>query len=199
MKSATGGRLAADIEHLVKSLSLPQTVARPALVAVSGLPGTGKSYFSSRLADRLPFVVLESDFLRKLLFSPPSYSAEESAHLFKVIHQLIRRLLIRGFSTILDATNLSERGREYLYNIAEQSGATLILVEVKAPPELVHSRLSERLTKERFLSHSDADWGVYQRMVPTAEEIHRHHYSVDSSQDITPVLNKIVKEIERYS
>ena len=60
--------LAADVERLADSLGqLPEPVAKPAFVAVRGLPGTGKSYFSSKLAERLPLAILESDALRKVL------------------------------------------------------------------------------------------------------------------------------------
>ena len=72
-------QLTADVERLAESLGqLPEPAAEPALVAVSGLPGTGKSYFCGKLAERLPLAVLESDSLRKVLFSPPAYSATES-------------------------------------------------------------------------------------------------------------------------
>ena len=44
---------------------------------------------------------------------------------------------------------------------------------------------------------SDADWGVYQRMRATAEQMHRNHYAVDTSRDIAPVLDKVVCAVER--
>ena len=189
-------QLAADVERLAKSLGqLPEPVAKPTLVAVSGLPGTGKSYFSTKLAERLPFVILESDALRKMLFPHPTYSAEESTRLFRVVHRLIERLLKRGIPVILDATNLSERHREYLYSIAEHLGVKLILVRVEAPPELVAGRLHQR--QETQESKSDADWTVYQRMRSSVEEIRLRHYVVDTSRDIAPVLDKIVKEVMR--
>ena len=193
-------RLPSDVERLAESLkTAPEPMAKPALVVVSGLPGTGKSRFSVSLAERVGFVVLESDALRKVLFPLPDYSTKESTRLFRAIHHLIQRLLNRGVPVILDATTLSEAHREQLYSIAERTGARLVLVEMKAPAELVYSRLEERrsLRKEDDSVRSDADWDVYQRMEPTVERIRRRHYSVDTSQDISPVMDKIVKEIER--
>ena len=93
----------------------------------------------------------------------------------------------------MDATNLSERHREYLYNIAEHTGVKLILVRVEAPAELVRKRLRNRL--ENMDSKSNADWTVYQRMKLEQENIHRRHYAVDTSRDITPAVDKIVKEL----
>ncbi|MBI4188243.1 MAG: ATP-binding protein [Chloroflexi bacterium] len=189
-------QLAADAERLAKSLGqFPEPVVHPALVAVSGLPGSGKSYFSRRLAERLPFVILESDTLRKVLFPSPSYDLKENSYLFRVIHHLIEKLLNKGISLILDATNLSERHREYLYHIADRLEVRLILVRIAAPPEVVRGRLEKRLKNQE--SKSDADWTVYQKMKSSVERIRRKHYVVDTSQDINPVLNKIVKEVAR--
>jgi predicted kinase len=189
-------QLVSDEERLIESLGqLPEPVARPIFIAVSGLPGTGKSYFCSKLADRLPFVVLESDALRKTIIPVPTYTTEESARLFRAVHRLIEQLLNKGISLILDATNLSERHREYLYNIADRLDIKLVLVRVNAPPEVVQARLIKRV--EESGGKSDADLTVYQRMKNTVEEISRKHYAVDTSRDITPVLDKIVKEVTR--
>jgi predicted kinase len=174
----------------------PEPVAEPNLIVVSGLPGTGKSYFSKRLAERVLCLVLESDALRKTLFSPPSYSPRESAKLFRIIHQLLRELLEKRISVILDATNLSEKFREQLYTIADQLNIRLLLVRVEAPPEVVYRRLKSRANNSANNSenNSDADWAVYRRMRPSVDKIQRNHYVVDTSRDINPVLDKIVTE-----
>ena len=191
-------QLISELQRLTDGLGeLPEPVVRPPFVVVSGLPGTGKSYFCAKLAERLPFVILESDALRKTLFSPPSYSPEESARLFRTLHLLIERLLKKGIPLILDATNLSERDRERLYNIAGRLDARLILVRVEAPPQLVYQRLKARKNGGNVGDNSDADWEVYRKMKPTVEKISRKHYAVDSSRDITPVLDKVVREASR--
>jgi len=189
-------QLVSDVERLSESLGqLPEPVVKPAFIVVSGLPGTGKSYFCSKLAERLPFITLESDALRKTLFSSPTYSSQESSHLFRAIHYLIEGLLKRGMPLILDATNLSERYREHLYNIADRLNIKLILVRVEAPPDVVYERLKAR--SEGTKDNSDADWTVFQTMKPTVQKICRNHYAVDTSRDISPVLDKIVREVNR--
>src|SRR3989304_2879376 len=90
-----------DLAKLREAMGpLPEAVSRPALVVVSGLPGTGKSYFCQRLAERLPFLVVETDALRRVLFPRPSYRASESQRLFATIHQLLAELLEKGIPTI---------------------------------------------------------------------------------------------------
>ena len=181
---------------LLESLGkLPEPVARPVFIVVAGLPGSGKTYLSKKLAEKIPVVILESDALRKTLFPKPSYTPEESATLFREIHLLITKLLENGISPILDATNLSERFRERLYNIADRVSAKLILVYVKAPPEVISSRLEAR--KHEKDSKSDADIAIYEKMLPTVEKIRRQHFVVDTSSDITAAINRIVKEVKR--
>ena len=189
-------QLFSDVQQLAESLGqLPEPAAEPIFIAVSGLPGTGKSYFCSKLAEKLPLVTLESDTLRKALFPSPGYSQQESSRLFRACHLLIERLLRKGVSLILDATNLSERYREHLYSIADRLNVKLILVRVEAPPEVVRERLKSRL--KNLKNKSDADWEVYQRMKSSVQKIHRNHYVVDTSGDIAPVIDKIVRDASR--
>lgn len=191
-------QLISDVERLTESLGeLPEPVVKPTFITISGLPGTGKTYFCSKLVERLSFLILESDALRKTLFSSPSYSSEESSRLFRALHHLTEKLLKSGISLILDATNLSERYRERLYNIADRLDVKLILVRVEAPPQLVYERLKSRQEGAEPENKSDADWGVYQRMKSTVQRICRNHYAVDTSRDITPVVEKIVREVRR--
>jgi predicted kinase len=191
-------QLISDVQRLTDGLGeLPEPVVKPTFIAVSGLPGTGKTYFCNKLVERLSFAVLESDALRKTLFSPPSYSSSENSRLFRALHHLIEGLLKKGISLILDATNLSERYRERLYSIADRLDARLILVRVEAPPEVVYERLKGRQKGDNPGNKSDADWEVYQRMQSSVQQINRNHYAVDTSRDITPVVDKVVREVRR--
>ena len=190
--------IAADVQKLKLGLNgLPEPVATPTLILVSGLPGTGKSYFSRRLAEQLPSAIVESDALRKRLFASPTYSAQESHRLFNACHRLIEELLSKGIPVILDATNLVERHREPLYRIARRLGVKLIIVKVEAPRELVRQRLQGRAEGVDPVDKSDACWSIYQKMRTRVEKIRRNYFAVDTSRDITPVIDKIVREAKR--
>jgi predicted kinase len=191
-------KIASDVRALKKVMGeLPEPVAKPALIIVSGLPGTGKSYFSRKLAERFPSVIVESDALRKRLFPTPDYSSEESHRLFCSCHRLIEEFLGSGIPVILDATNLVEHHREPLYRIAQRLQAKLILVQVEAPRELVRQRLQGRVERINPEDKSDAGWSIYQRMRTRVERISRNYFAVDTSRDITPVIDKIVREAKR--
>ena len=80
----------------VPSAAAAAAKQRPPWWCVSGLPGSGKSYFCRRLASRYPIARLESDALRKALFGQPTHSPEESRRLFAACHHVLDRLLAAG-------------------------------------------------------------------------------------------------------
>lgn len=190
--------LCEDIEKLRRSLNdLPEPQVGSPLIVVSGLPGTGKSFFCRKVAEKLPFLILTSDTLRKVLFPTPRHNEQENKRLFSACHVLVEELLTKGIPVIFNATNLLEHHREYLYRAAERAGARLILVWVEASPEVVRQRLLARERTAVPECDSEAGWDVYNKMKPRREKISRNHLVVDTSQDITAAVDKIVRATSR--
>ena len=190
--------MAADVGRLRNVLGeLPPPVPRPVLVAVSGLPGTGKSYFSRRLVERVPLVVVDSDLMRKTLFPRRTYFPEESRRLFAAVHALVGELLSEGVPVLVDATTLTEAHRSSLHHIAEGAGTGLVLVGVEAPPEVAYRRLERRRMDRRPEDHSEADWCVYRKMAPTVEPISRDHMIVNTAGDISADVERVCVEVGR--
>ncbi len=191
-------RATSDAQKLKESLpELPKPIAKPFLVMVSGLPGTGKSYFSRKLSEQQPCVVLNSDILRKTLFPSPQYTGPENNRLFSALEELVKSLLRSNIPVLVDATNLVRRDRERLYSIGDRLSVKLVIVRVEAPQEVVQERLQSRSEKADSEDASDADLDVYQRMASRVQRIHRNHFTVDTSKDITPVIMKIIRELKR--
>ena len=162
-----------------------------ALVALCGLPGTGKSHFAAALARRIPCLVLGSDRLRKILVRRPVYSRDEHQRVFDAAHALLEELLAQGYRVIFDATNLTERAREPLHEIAARTRARLVLVQFDAPPHVIRRRLARRSQGRALDSYSDADWRIYCRLFPGQEPVEGPHLSVDSSRSIEGVLEEV--------
>ena len=192
------GNLDEYVEKLRQSLDgLPEPQVEPPLMVVSGLPGTGKSFFCHKLAERLSFLILASDTLRKILFPSPQYKESENKRLFSACRALIEDLLRKGIPVIFDATNLLEHHREYYYRAAVRAAAKLILVWVDAPAEIVRQRLLAREKAAIPRYYSEADWEVYNKMKPRRQRISRNHLAVDTSHDITAVIDRIVRAAKR--
>src|SRR5947207_12364864 len=94
----------------------------PALILLSGLPGTGKSHLAAAIAARHPAAVVRSDEVRKLLYSRPTYTSRENGFVYLTCYALLAHLLGDGYTAIFDATNLTRYSRKRARKIAAQAG-----------------------------------------------------------------------------
>lgn len=169
--------------------------ARPRLVGVGGLPGTGKSTVALGLAAQAGFTVIRSDVVRKELaglaplesadpggYGLGLYSAENKDRVYTECLNRAAEVIRTGGRAIVDASFSKERWRAQLLDKAVTLGVPGHLVWCEAPPELVHRRLDAR-----GVDPSDADWSVYQgavtRWEPESARTQRHLRRVDTSAD----------------
>jgi len=162
-----------------------------------GPPGTGKSYLASRLARRIGANLVQSDAIRKDRFPRPTYSSKESAIVYGEAHRRIEESLIGGRDVIFDATNLEEDKRRHLYEIAERSRATLTLVWMWAPVNVIARRLWQRGTARDPEDRSDANWQVYWDLAKTAQRPIRPFILLNSALDVEnqlAVLDRMLRD-----
>jgi predicted kinase len=164
----------------------------PRLLMLAGLPGSGKSTFAREIVSRQPFLVLESDRLRKILVARPQYTAEEHSRVFRASHRIIDEFLGKGYPVLLDATNLGQRNRRPVVAIARKHNAPLAIAVVAAPPDLVMQRLTEREAGMDPSTWSDAGVAIYSRMAPAWQPVRHQHFEVDTSRDTAPVLQEVL-------
>ena len=126
------------------------------LVAIGGLPATGKSALAGALADRLGWTVLSSDRIRKELagVSPGKQTAADygagiyaprwTERTYSELLSRAARLLAMGESVILDASWISAAQRSAAASVAEAASADLVQLCCTAPAELSAQRMSRR-------------------------------------------------------
>lgn len=141
---------------------------RPALLLVSGLPGTGKSVLARRLGERANFEVVRSDVVRKELaavscpaaanYGDGLYSSEWNDRTYSECLRRTELLLRSGKRVIVDATFSTDSRRKDFLNLANRLCVPVLWLLCEASEEAVHRRLDARRGDA-----SDANWSIYQQ------------------------------------
>lgn len=114
------------------------------LFVTLGYPGSGKSYFSERLAKDIGAFHLNSDKVRADMFTNPAYTREEHEAVFKMMDHRCEELLSKGISVIYDANNNRRSKRKELQALADKYSAKYLLLYFKTPIEIAKERNEQR-------------------------------------------------------
>lgn len=112
-----------------------------------GSPGSGKSYFSEKLARDLHFVHLRSDDIRFRLVKKVKkvdFSQEENDAVFGFMDFLSEKILKDGVGVIYDANLVKRTHRDRLCEIAQSAGVVYVILWIQTPLELAITRAKER-------------------------------------------------------
>ena len=162
------------------------------LVLLVGTPGAGKSTLARRLSARLQADLIQTDHVRKQLFTEPRYTGGEHSAVYGWCHNLIRSGLRQGKRIIFDATNLEEHNRRRIYEIVDECSSKLVVVWVACPPGVAQERLLRRQTDRDEDDLSDADWDIYLRLLVGADPLRRPHLVVNTSVDLDQVVERVL-------
>ena len=114
------------------------------LITTFGYPGSGKTYFSERLAKEFNLFHLNSDKIRSEMFIKPNYSDEEHKAVLHFINWLVQELLKSGVSIILDANLNRYTQRVSFSKFAKKANSSYVLIHMKTPIEVAEKRLIRR-------------------------------------------------------
>ncbi|MEP7151274.1 MAG: adenylyl-sulfate kinase [Nitrospira sp.] len=155
----------------------------PFALWITGLPASGKSSIVARLTPRLHALgieaeVLESDAVRRILTSSPTYSIEERDLFYHSLAFMGSRLLAHGVNVIFDATASRLTYREFAKTLMPQ----LLEVSIECPLEVCMQR-DKKGTYRRGLEGKSAT-------VPGLQEPYEAPLSPDLAIDTTVVSSE---------
>ena len=145
------------------------------LVAISGVPGTGKTTVAEAIADRIDATVLRTDVVRKELYDAPEYTEAETETVYDEVLDRARERLATE-SVVVDATFKTRAVRDAARAVAEAADASFRLVGVECDDAVVRRRIRERTDDE-----SDADIEVYELFHEQYEPLDAPDLVVDNS------------------
>jgi len=161
------------------------------IIIVFGLPGSGKSYFASRLAMQLEAEYISSDELRMKLISTRTYTDQEKLLVYNAMLTAMKEAVSRKNPVVLDATFYKEAIRRKFERTAERLHEKIIYIEVTASESIIEDRLKMPRTL------SEADFDVYLSLRKTAEPLKQDHLVlVSTNNNIVSMLHEAIQYIE---
>lgn len=160
------------------------------IIIVFGLPGSGKSFFASRLAEKIGAKYVNSDRVRKELFTVRNYSEKEKGMVYDKMLQEMKEAAEENKHLILDATFHKKETRK-LFTDQWKGEGEIKFIEVQADEEIIR----ERLQKER--EFSDADFEVYKLIRGQNEPLAESHLILQSTnENIHEMIEKAVQYLK---
>ena len=167
------------------------------VIAVYGLPGSGKSYFAERLSKKISAEYVNSDRLRKAMFPKRTYSRREKEAVYTAMLEKMQMAIKEKRNIVMDATFHQDQRRKAL--LKKLNGRdNIYFIEMKADEAVIR----QRLKKERI--DSDADFSVYNLLLREWEPMKEEHlllHSTDNNieQLLTDALKYLRKKDDKTS
>lgn len=205
--SADDSRLRAFRAYLDCATRMLGGKSSPALILMSGVSGSGKTWLAERLAPDLGAVHLRSDIERKRLagvddrartgsaLGEGMYSKDFTGRVYASLATAVDDILSGGYSAIVDATFFRREDRDAFRKLATHLGAPACLIYCHASHEVLRSRIAERDREGRDASEADAPVLEWQRQhwEPVAAEEHWTVIPVNTGDvDLTELRQQVV-------
>ena len=163
------------------------------LIAMAGLPGTGKSTLAQNLATSCSGVVLNKDLIRAALFPIAliEYSARQDDFCMSILFQVAAYMLRNDpfLYVILDGRTFSQAYQvEVLDQFAEELKEPLKIIECICSDETAQKRLEEKVTAGAKHLAANRDYHLYLTMKARFEPIREPKLLVDTDEDLAHCL-----------
>lgn len=164
------------------------------LIIVSGLPGSGKSFFASRLSKRINGKYISSDLTRKMIDARGQYAFEDKINVYEEMARLAGDPLREGKTVVIDATFYKKQMRNMFLTLATLLHQKVVYFEIVADEDTIRERLSQpRL-------NSEADFSVYKQIKPQYEAFEKEHLILESTNDdIDGMLTRAMDYIQEVN
>lgn len=161
------------------------------LIIVSGLPGSGKSYFARRLAQKLGAEYINSDATRRAMNAMGRYGFEDKLNVYEEMASRAGDNLRKGRTVVVDATFYHHEMRNLFLTLGKLLHKPICYLEVQAEEGLIQDRLSRPRTD------SEADYAVYQQLKLQYEAPAEDHLILHSTnENISDLLDEALEYIQ---
>ena len=175
---------------------------RPTIWVVCGMPASGKSTISKKLADKLDARILSSDLIRKALFKGQAqkklafeeglYSREATSITYGKLLLLAQEEIEKENSVILDATFSRKNQRRQALRLAEATDANIVFLECLCSEKVIKDRLKKRNTEPTL---SDARPEHFENLKAVFEPLNDLSQSIHLTVDTQKSADDSIRDI----
>lgn len=159
------------------------------IILVTGLPGSGKSYFAQQLAPLIGAEYISSDKVRSLTLEAATYTDKEKWMVYDEMLRMAVGAAGKGRPVVLDATFYTQALRTAFRRTLEDTGR-IAFIEVMADEGLIRERL------RRPRRDSDANFEVYKEIKELWEPLPEPHLVLRSTnENIESLLDEAMEYI----
>jgi protein phosphatase len=160
------------------------------LVVLIGSSGSGKSTFAKR--HFIKTEIVSSDFCRGLVCDDENNQIV-SEHAFDLLHYIVEKRLLIGRLTVVDATNVNERARRELLNIAARNNSLATAIVFNISGDICRERdkrRADRYVGENVIrNHTQL---LKKSISNLSDEGFKYVYILNSQQEINSI--EIIRE-----
>ncbi|GAC1366648.1 MAG: AAA family ATPase [Ktedonobacteraceae bacterium] len=170
------------------------------LIAMAGLPGTGKSTLAQRMANELPAVILNKDTIRAALFPPElvEYSTGQDDFCMSILFQVASYILRKdpGRHVIVDGRTFSRRYQVLaLQDLATQLKTELKIIECVCSDATARQRLAVATDAEAQHPADNRNYALYLSIKARFEPIELPRLVVNTDNDLAQCLSTSIAYI----
>lgn len=139
------------------------------LYLLMGFPGAGKTTAAKIIEQLTGAVRLSSDEERLKLWPRPTFSGPEHQKLYEYLDKKTEELLEKGESVIYDANLNRLVHRQEKYELARNTGASIILIWVQTPRGVAKERRIEAAAHHQLVPKNEAPSSMFERIAGLIE------------------------------
>jgi predicted kinase len=188
----------------IRTLKVPApSFRKPLIIIFVGIPASGKTTLTEKLAEKFPLTVLSEENMTAFLSPRATIFKRNSEEVFKLAVKTIERLVKLGKACIYDANVKRREQRGLIRQTVEESGGLYLLIYTNCPRESCYGRLQkqnlavERGEEKGFILDKDYfEFEASSTKPPSPEELHLTYNceNPESSYQILPLIEKRLSE-----
>lgn len=128
----------------IRTLNVPEISSRnPAAFILVGLPVSGKTTLTHKLADKFPLTILSEEDIISFLSPRATIFQRNSPEIFQLALKTIEYLVKMGKSCIYDGNVKTIEQRKLIKKVVEYSGGSYTLIYLDCPKQTCYKRLQK--------------------------------------------------------